>query len=122
MEQEEEEEPEIVLPRTATRPPACFDVRPFRSMMLQSNSGGFYKGLVKDEKVIYPDYKNISLEFIQKMWVYNLPIDGMLLEDTWPLDESDKKVDNMQNYLPYFNKVNITLVYTNNFLLKFDDK
>ncbi|XP_037874417.1 uncharacterized protein LOC101744138 isoform X2 [Bombyx mori] len=104
MEQEEEEEPDIVLPRTATRPPACFDVRPFRSMMLQSNSGGFYKGLVKDEKVIYPDYKNISLEFIQKMWVYNLPIDGMLLEDTWPLDESDKKVDNMQNYLPYFNK------------------
>lgn len=70
---------------------------------------GFYKGLINDETVIYPYYENVTEEFMQQIWKYTAKLDGVILNDAWPLDESLKNHNDTFDILPYFNKVRLKL-------------
>lgn len=42
---------------------------------------------------------------MQSLWVYNTDVDGVVLENNWPLDESEKDFEEINKALPYFNEV-----------------
>ncbi|XP_072938366.1 alpha-glucosidase 2-like [Epargyreus clarus] len=61
-----------------------------------------YQGLVGECKAIYPRYGDASAEFLKGLWVYKGAIDGVVLENSWPLDQSNKTHNETALHLPYF--------------------
>lgn len=68
-----------------------------------------YTGKVDDYDVIYPSYDEESDVLMKSLWAYTDQLDGVILENNWPLDQSEKKLNETTKYLPYFNEVNISL-------------
>ena len=65
-----------------------------------------YKGKVDDYHVIYPAYNDEESDLLMKnLWAYNSQLDGVFLENNWPLDVSKKMLNETSQYLPYFNEV-----------------
>ncbi|XP_013140572.1 PREDICTED: sucrase-isomaltase, intestinal-like [Papilio polytes] len=63
-----------------------------------------YLGKIGNDTVVYPDYGTITEELIRDLWIYDTNVDGIILENNWPLDESKKLHNETYSYLPYFNK------------------
>lgn len=71
------------------------------------NTLEIYKGEVlinNYTEVIYPSYDNDYGEFLNDLWVYD-QYDGLILENNWPLDISEKQMNETALYLPYFSEV-----------------
>lgn len=64
-----------------------------------------YQGLIGECKVLYPSYEYASVEFLKGLWIYNGTLDGIVLENSWPLDQSNKTINETAQYLPYFSPV-----------------
>lgn len=74
--------------------------------MLQDAEGaGPYIGSVGNSGVVFPNYENITEELLKKLWIYTTSLDGVVLENSWPLDEAEKFFSEAEIYLPYFSKV-----------------
>ncbi|CAG5059452.1 unnamed protein product [Parnassius apollo] len=69
-----------------------------------SNTLKMYMGLVGPHSVLYLNYESISEELIKQLWPYNTDVDGLVLENNWPLDETLKLHNETSLYLPYFNE------------------
>ncbi|XP_013183020.1 lysosomal alpha-glucosidase-like [Amyelois transitella] len=76
----------------------------FEEYMIRNHAGKIYKGMVEKHSVIYPTYRNVSHEFIKNWWQYNETLDGIFLENTWPLDEAVKNHSYAYSALPYYNQ------------------
>lgn len=74
-------------------------------MLMDSETTGPYIGSVRSHDVLYPNYENITDELIKQLWGYTTNIDGVVLENSWPLDEAEKSVNETKYYLPYFSQV-----------------
>lgn len=74
-------------------------------MLMDSETTGPYIGSVRSHDVVYPSYENITDELIKQLWGYTTNIDGVVLENSWPLDEAEKSVNETKYYLPYFSQV-----------------
>ncbi|KAG6453041.1 alpha-glucosidase 2 [Manduca sexta] len=97
------EDNETSITRTTNN--LCFDVQDYKDLMLHKpQSMKVYHGLARNQSVVYPTYQNISERVMKALWVFNNGFEGAILEDTWPLDESEKQVDQMQQHFPYFNQ------------------
>ncbi|XP_059056129.1 neutral alpha-glucosidase C-like [Achroia grisella] len=85
---------------------SCIDIaQHFHEFMIRKpNSVDIYKGIIGNYDVLYPDYENITEEFLQSIWAYNVALDGVIIENIWPLDESVKDHELINSSLPYFNK------------------
>ncbi|XP_063383190.1 sucrase-isomaltase, intestinal-like [Cydia fagiglandana] len=70
-----------------------------------------YVGLVGEDTFVYPMFENASVEFMNRLWAYEVELDGIILENNWPLDESPKSNETAL-YLPYFSK-NLEQVFEN---------
>lgn len=93
---------QIMLSKSAQR---CFNDEEFEQYIIRDpDAENVYIGLVEDQDVIYPKYDNISEEFMKKLWIYD-DVDGVVLKNNWPLDESEKSVNKTHLFLPYFNEV-----------------
>lgn len=93
---------QIMLSKSAQR---CFNDEEFEQYIIRDpDAENVYIGLVEDQDVIYPKYDNISEEFMKKLWIYD-DVDGVVLKNNWPLDESEKSVNKTRLFLPYFNEV-----------------
>lgn len=101
------EKPEEVTSEPETRASErCFNDDLYEKYIIRSsNSSHIYQGEVGGNKVIYPNYENVSEEFMKSLWIYNTNFDGVILENNWPLDESKKDFEDIHDYLPYFNEV-----------------
>ncbi|CAH0725003.1 unnamed protein product, partial [Brenthis ino] len=84
-----------------------------------------YTGKVDDYDVVYPSYDEESDVLMKSLWAYTDELDGVILENNWPFDQSEKKLNETTNYLPYFNEIfqeafnhtpqwNLTLVNNSN--------
>ncbi|KAM3961682.1 alpha-glucosidase 2 [Aphomia sociella] len=84
----------------------CVDMaRDFSEFMIRKpNSSEIYKGLIGNYDVIYPDYENVTEEFVQSAWAYNVELDGVMIENIWPLDQSTREHEAAYSSLPYFNE------------------
>lgn len=93
--------------QTPTTPiPRCFDDAKFDHYNLRDpDAHHLYTGKVNKHDVIYPGYKWASEKFMQSLWVFNTNFEAVVLENNWPLDESEKDRDSFYEYLPYFNEV-----------------
>lgn len=93
---------QIMLSKSAQR---CFNDEEFEQYIIRDpDAENVYIGLVEDQDVIYPKYDNISEKFMKKLWIYD-DVDGVVLKNNWPLDESEKSVNKTRLFLPYFNEV-----------------
>lgn len=63
--------------------------------------------------VIYPDYENVTEGFMRRIWKYDVKMDGVILQNTWPLDESLKNHNDTYDMLPYFNEVRVVTILFN---------
>lgn len=85
-----------------------------------------YKGLVNNTPVIYPDYEHDdATDLLKELWPLTENVDGMILQNNWPLDESTKSINDMYDSLPYFNKVFIiyfNIYYITIYTLTFPNK
>ncbi|KAJ2949647.1 hypothetical protein O0L34_g15572 [Tuta absoluta] len=82
----------------------CLNLVPqFENHFLKTTAGNIYQGLVNNKTVIYPDYGTASEEFMYELWS-GPEIDGVVLENTWPIDESLKLHNETRLLLPYFNQ------------------
>lgn len=103
--EEPTEDEEDVPVRSDDQTERCFNDEEYKQYIIHdSHAEDVYIGVVDGYGVIYPKYDNVSEEFMKHLWVYS-EIDGVVLENNWPLDESDKAVNETHYYLPYFNKV-----------------
>ncbi|KPJ03138.1 Alpha-glucosidase [Papilio xuthus] len=75
-----------------------------RYLLRDSNNLDPYIGTIGNDSVVYPDYGTITEELIKDLWIYNTDVDGIILENNWPLDESKKLHNETYLYLPYYNK------------------
>ncbi|CAG9790853.1 unnamed protein product [Diatraea saccharalis] len=106
-----------VISTTTVKSMDCLDiVCEFEHFMLQWNSTHVYKGSINsiDEPVVYPDYEVVNEEFMAKLWALNVDadVDGVVLVNNWPLDESFKLYEDISSALPYFNK-NFGIAFNN---------
>lgn len=86
--------------------------RDFMEFMIRDpESKEIYKALVGNYSVIYPDYENVTEEFLQSVWALNVPLDGIYLENTWPIDESVKNHSYAYSTFPYYNSVSINYIF-----------
>lgn len=93
-------------------------VEDFEDYLLQdSEATGPYIGSVGNFDVVYPNYKNITAELMEKLWAYTTNLDGVILENSWPLDEAEKFVNETKYFLPYFSQVGAYNFYFSVFLL-----
>ncbi|CAH0399526.1 unnamed protein product [Chilo suppressalis] len=80
----------------------------FEEFLLRWNSTHVYTGSVNsiDESILFPDYGIVNEDFIAKLWAFNVntEVDGMVLINNWPLEESVKAKEEMYMRLPYFNE------------------
>ncbi|XP_050349898.1 sucrase-isomaltase, intestinal-like [Nymphalis io] len=84
---------------------SCRIIPTFKDIMYRSQRNfELYKGIVNDYDVVYPSYDLNSEEFMDILWAYNTELDGVVLENNWPLDISNKTYDDIDLYLPYFNE------------------
>ncbi|KAJ0175214.1 hypothetical protein K1T71_009355 [Dendrolimus kikuchii] len=97
---------QTTLLSTLTDHSVCHDtLEHYRHILIRKpNSDDYYKGLINGTEVVYPDYRNVNEEFIGVLWKIDKSIDGLFLENNWPLDESEKMLNITSNYLPYFNE------------------
>ncbi|KAL4711013.1 hypothetical protein ACJJTC_017978 [Scirpophaga incertulas] len=81
-------------------------VETFKDLFLRSNSSKIYVGTIKSLQahVAYPDYGEITDDFLEALWIYKVDLDGVVLENNWPLDESLKALNETYKQLPYFSK------------------
>ncbi|KAJ8718396.1 hypothetical protein PYW08_002633 [Mythimna loreyi] len=92
-------------PTTTTPIPRCFDDAKFDHYNLRDpNLYNLYLGQVNNHDVIYPGYKWASEKFMQHLWAFNTNFEAVILENNWPLDESEKDREAFYEYLPYFNQ------------------
>lgn len=86
----------------------CRIIPTYEDLMYRTpNTLEIYKGEVLIDnytEVIYPSYGNDSGEFLNDLWVYD-QYDGLILENNWPLDMSEKQINETALYLPYFSEV-----------------
>ncbi|XP_041980747.1 maltase-glucoamylase, intestinal-like [Aricia agestis] len=75
----------------------------FKNIILRdSETLDIYKGVVDNEEVIYPNYEDASHYFMEDLWPFEVTPDGIILENNWPYDESEKVLN--ETGLPYFSK------------------
>ncbi|XP_047029290.1 sucrase-isomaltase, intestinal-like [Helicoverpa zea] len=99
--EEEIEEPAVKM-ETSDR---CIDDDKIDHQIIRDPiSYKMYKGVVNNHDVIYPSYKVVSNETMQHLWAYNTDFDAVILENNWPLDESEKNFDQINDFLPYFSE------------------
>ncbi|XP_034833685.1 alpha-glucosidase 2-like [Maniola hyperantus] len=72
-------------------------------MYRRPNTFEIYKGEFNGTEVIYPSYNEAPDEFLNDLWAYD-QFDGLVLENTWPLDKSDKLINETAIYMPYFSE------------------
>ncbi|GBP97317.1 Alpha-glucosidase 2 [Eumeta japonica] len=73
-------------------------------LIADPDSESWYGGLVDDFRVLYPDYRSEnSSHFIRNFWRLG-DFDGVILQNSWPLDESLKLLNETTASLPYFNE------------------
>lgn len=72
-----------------------------------------YKGNIDGYDVVYPEYDLNPTELLDNLWAYDTEFDGLVLENSWPLDVANKSFNGTDLLLPYFNKVSIFLQYKN---------
>ncbi|XP_047996156.1 alpha-glucosidase 2-like [Leguminivora glycinivorella] len=89
---------------------SCKDIiSEYKQYILHDNSteGNYtsdvYVGLIGEETFVYPIFENASNEFMKELWPYEVEVDGVILENNWPLDESVKS-NETSLHLPYFSK------------------
>ncbi|XP_023938774.1 alpha-glucosidase 2 [Bicyclus anynana] len=75
------------------------------------NTMEIYKGDINGTEVVYPDYKGVASEFLNDLWAYD-HYDGVVLENNWPLDYSEKHLNETALYLPYFSE-NLETAFAN---------
>ncbi|KAF9407088.1 hypothetical protein HW555_012776, partial [Spodoptera exigua] len=81
----------------------CFDDEKFEQYIIRDpDSNNLYKGKANDHDIVYPGFSRGSDEFMNSLWNYNTEFDGIILENSWPLDESKKDFNDLEDYLPYF--------------------
>lgn len=51
---------------------------------------------------------------MQQIWKYDFKLDGVILHNAWPLDESLKNHNDTYDILPYFNEVRLRIILFNN--------
>lgn len=84
---------------------SCFDIENYKTCLLHDPyTLDIYYGLVENRSTVYPIYENCS-EYVDTLWQYDTDLDGVVLENAWPLDESKKEFDDIYKKLPYFNQV-----------------
>lgn len=109
MEEESQEDSTTVTTQTTTTTTPierCFDDGKMGHYNLRDpDAHHLYTGKVGQQDVIYPGYIWASEEFMQNLWIYNTSFDAVILENNWPLDESEKDQDSVYDFLPYFNEV-----------------
>ncbi|XP_075979361.1 uncharacterized protein LOC142978710 [Anticarsia gemmatalis] len=88
---------------TIARPELCFDEEHLESIINDADNEEVYIGSVDEYDVIYPKYDNVSEEFMKQLWVFS-DFDAVVLENSWPLDESEKLLNETHLHLPYFNE------------------
>lgn len=82
----------------------CADIVPtYERYMLRTNQSNLYVGSIGDDTFVYPMYENSSDEFMKSLWAYEVEIDGVILENNWPLDEF--KCNETEYNLPYLSEV-----------------
>jgi hypothetical protein len=93
-------------------------IEEFDEFMLKWNTHEVYNGSVpnSDAQIAYPDYEGISEDFLQKLWSFDMEIDGVVLENNWPLDTSWKDHEETYQELPYFNEVTVHIIYHSRFI------
>ncbi|XP_068622558.1 uncharacterized protein [Battus philenor] len=75
-----------------------------RHVIRNSKNLELYIGSVGNDTVLYLDYNSISSDLMKKLWDYTVDVDGLILENNWPLDETEKLHNEVYLFLPYFNK------------------
>ncbi|XP_050676249.1 uncharacterized protein LOC126973143 isoform X2 [Leptidea sinapis] len=65
---------------------------------------GIYKGTVDDDQVMYPAYDIATQVFLNRMWPFTTQFDGLVVENNWPLDQSNKTAHDPSPFLPYYNE------------------
>nr|XP_032514277.1 alpha-glucosidase 2-like isoform X1 [Danaus plexippus plexippus] len=84
---------------------SCEIMPHFDKLMYRTpNAHEVYTGEINDFAVIYPNYEDAPPEFLESLWAYNKKIDGIVLENNFPLDEKEKDLEEMSLYLPYFSQ------------------
>uniref|UniRef100_A0A2A4J2U1 P-type domain-containing protein n=1 Tax=Heliothis virescens TaxID=7102 RepID=A0A2A4J2U1_HELVI len=101
---DEEEELEEAAVKMETSERCIDDSKIDHKIIRDPLSYEMYKGVVDDHDVIYPSYKVVSEETMQYLWTYNTDFDAVILENNWPLDESEKDFDQINDFLPYFSE------------------
>ncbi|XP_022824644.1 probable alpha-glucosidase Os06g0675700 [Spodoptera litura] len=103
---EEEGTTENIEPKTKTTVMAedrCFDDEKFDQYIIRDpDSSSPYKGRANGYDIIYPGFSRGSDDFMNALWNYNTDFDGIILENSWPLDEYEKDFSDIQDHLPYF--------------------
>uniref|UniRef100_A0A2H1VVT1 SFRICE_002234 n=1 Tax=Spodoptera frugiperda TaxID=7108 RepID=A0A2H1VVT1_SPOFR len=81
----------------------CFDDEKFDQYIIRDPDSLYpYKGKANGYDVIYPGFSRGSDDFMNAIWNFNTDFDGIILENSWPLDEHEKDFEGMEDYLPYF--------------------
>nr|XP_026493389.1 sucrase-isomaltase, intestinal-like [Vanessa tameamea] len=84
---------------------SCKIIPTFNDIMYRSQiNSELYKGIINDYEVLYPSYDVNSENFMDILWAYNTELDGIILENNWPLDHTNNTFDDIDLYLPYFSE------------------
>ncbi|CAG4935055.1 unnamed protein product [Colias eurytheme] len=85
--------------------PACSILPEFQLFMYhEPHSFEMYKGKIGNDSVLYPAYDVATTHFLSRVWPHSIKFDGVVMENNWPLDNSNKSKHDPSPYLPYFNQ------------------
>lgn len=76
----------------------------FEYIFIKDKSKTVYVGTVDNADVIYPDYEYATEDFLKQLWPLNVNVDGVVLQNNWPLDQSIKLLNETYLELPYFSQ------------------
>ncbi|XP_047505588.1 maltase-glucoamylase-like isoform X1 [Pieris napi] len=90
---------------TTLKTPACTILPEFDLFMYHDpHTFEIYKGEVGEVKVMYPAYDVASIHFLKRLWPFTNKFDGLIIENNWPLDQSNKSAQDPSPYLDYYNE------------------
>ncbi|CAK1542073.1 unnamed protein product [Leptosia nina] len=98
----------------ASKAPSCTILPEFELFMYRDPyTFEVYKGQVNEGEVMYPAYEIVSNHFLRRLWPLTTKLDGMFIENNWPLDISNKSIHDPSSYLAYFSEdINAALTDT----------